>query len=213
LVPFCRRGGGPSFRRHYSFVLSRGAAANAWKSWLRRGLPVTKGRLVSFHFVRHAGPSGPPRRDAIHSRAGAQPAMIGRRLAAISSCQRAARFATAGPHVPRRDGPRASIRVCVYRCVYPMRRRGARANFWPPPDREPRAGRGKMDVASVPGYNQRRGCPRLRPGFAPTTLSPPSCPSCRRGNPVILLPVLPLAPHSSPILLLVPSLPSRARAA
>jgi hypothetical protein len=57
LVPFCRRGGGPSFRRHYSLVLSQGAAANAGKSWLRRGLPVTKGRPVSFHFVRHAGPA------------------------------------------------------------------------------------------------------------------------------------------------------------
>jgi hypothetical protein len=62
-------------------------------------------------FCQRRRTSGPPRRDPIHSRAGAQPAMIGRRLAAISSCQRAARFATAGPHVPRRDGPRASIRV------------------------------------------------------------------------------------------------------
>jgi hypothetical protein len=70
-----------------------------------------KSRFVPFCPPRRT--SGPPRRDAIHSRAAARPAMIGRRLAAISSCQRAARFATTGPHVPRRHGPRVSVQVCI----------------------------------------------------------------------------------------------------
>jgi hypothetical protein len=57
--------------------------------------------------------SGPPRRDPANSATAAQPAVVHRRLTAVSSFQGAARFATAGPQVPRRHGPRVSVQVFI----------------------------------------------------------------------------------------------------